>query len=71
MQNCLDYPGHHILAPEQAPDFRLEARPRTGRELAQQIPIERSVQSQTRGDGQYDLSMRAGEENPTDAFIPC
>ncbi len=38
-----DHPGHHILAPKQANRFRLEARPRTGRELAQQLAVEPSV----------------------------
>jgi len=60
-----NHPGHHILWPEQANRFRLEARPRARRELAQQLPIEPSVQSQTLGDGQNDLSMRDGK---TDFF---
>jgi hypothetical protein len=53
-----NHAGCHIPATEQPPSFRLQARPRTGREFAQQLPIETGVQPQPLGDGQDDLSMR-------------
>ncbi len=55
--NRSDHAGHHILAPEQATRFRLEARPGTGREFTQQLAIEPGVQSKTLGNGQDDLPM--------------
>lgn len=48
------------MAPEQALGFRLEACPGTGREFPQQSAIESCVNSQTFGDGQYDLPMGDG-----------
>ena len=47
--NRRDHAGHDILAPEQANRFRLEARPGTGSELAEQLAVEADVQSQTLG----------------------
>ena len=55
-----DHAGHDILTSEQAPGFRLEARPGTAREFTQQLAIEARVNSQTLGDGQDDLSMCHG-----------
>ena len=52
-------------ATEQANHLGLEARPRTSRELAQQLAVEPGVQSQTPGDGQDDLPMGDGK---TDFF---
>jgi len=70
--NRSDHAGHHTgtvaerwSATEQANHLGLEARPGTGRELAQQLAIEPGVQSQTPGDGQHDLPMRDGK---TDFF---
>ncbi len=60
-----NHAGCHIPAVEQAPSFRLQARPRTGREFTQQPPIETGVQPQTLRDGQDDLSMR---DRKTDFF---
>ena len=61
--NRRNHPGHKILATEQANRFRLEARPRTGTALAQQLAIEAGVLSKTLGNGQDDLSMRDGRTN--------
>ena len=58
--NRRDHAGHDILTSEQAPGFRLEARPGTAREFTQQLAIEARVNSQTLGDGQDDLSMCDG-----------
>ena len=63
--NRRDHAGHDILAPEQANRFRLEARPGTGSELAEQLAVEAGVQSQTLGNGQNDLPMR---DRKTDLF---
>ena len=63
--NRSDHAGHDILAPEQANRFRLEARPGTGSELAEQLAVEAGVQSQTLGNGQNDLPMR---DRKTDLF---
>ena len=52
--------GHNILSPEQALCFRLEARPGTGREIAQQLAVEARVRSQTLEDDQDDLPMCDG-----------
>ncbi len=69
--NRRHHAGCHILAPEQANRFGLEARPGTSREFAQQLaaghPVIRvaGVQPKTLGDGQDDLPMRDGK---TDFF---
>ena len=55
--NHRNHAGHHVLAPQQPPSFRLETRPSTGREFPQQLAIEASVNAQTLRDGQDDLSM--------------
>jgi len=55
--NRRDHTGYRIVAPEQALCFRLQTRPGTGRELAQQPAIEARVNSQTFGDRQDDLPM--------------
>ncbi len=60
-----NHAGRHILPTEHAFRFGLEARPRAGREFAQQLPIEAGVQSQTLGDSENHLSMRDGK---TDFF---
>jgi len=57
--------GHHarqhVLAAELALDFRPDARPGAGGELAQQLAVEAGVQSQAFGDGQDDLPVRDGK----------
>ena len=45
-----NHSGHHILPTEHAFRLGIEARPRAGREFAQQLPIEAGEQSQTLGD---------------------
>ena len=55
-----DHPGHHVLAPEQALCFRLEAGPGTRGKFDQQLAIEASMHSQTFGNGQDDLPMCDG-----------
>jgi hypothetical protein len=52
-----DHAGLHVVATEQTPDFRLEARPDAGAQLAQQLAIEAAMQPQTLGDGQHDLPV--------------
>jgi hypothetical protein len=58
--NRCDHAGHDVLAREQARRFRLETRPRTRTEFAQQQPIEAGVNSQTLGNDQHDLPMGDG-----------
>ena len=58
-------PGTTSRATKQALDFGLDARPDARAKLAQELPIETGVQSQTLGDRQNHLPVRDGT---TDVF---
>ena len=60
-----DHAGRHVVAAEQASDFRLDAGPRAGAELAEQLPVEAGMHAQAFGNGQHHLPVRDG---PADLF---
>jgi len=57
-----DHARQGVPSPEQAADFRLDAPPRTGGELAEQLAVEAGVQPQPLRDGHTTCRWATGEQ---------
>jgi hypothetical protein len=60
-----DHAGYHVVSTKPALDFRSDARPGAAAELAEELPVEARMDSQTLRDGKDHLPVRDGK---TDLF---